>query len=79
MTPSSSLINLLEWLSELWETFYLLDQCFIIKGFNSHVEEPYRQKMWEGQGQACYSPHISHVFTSYKRSSLSPILLVFSD
>ena len=34
-TPSLVLINLLEWLTKLRETFYLLDHWFIIKGYNS--------------------------------------------
>ena len=33
--PSLGLINLLEWLTELRETFYLLVYRFIIKGYNS--------------------------------------------
>ena len=32
--PSLDLINLLEWLTELRETFYLLDYQFIIGGYN---------------------------------------------
>ena len=35
MTPSLGSINLLEPLTELRETFYLLDYQFIIKGYNS--------------------------------------------
>ena len=35
MNPSLGSINLLEWLRELKETFYLLDDQFIIKGYNS--------------------------------------------
>ena len=31
MTPSLGSINLLEWLTELKETFYLLDHWFIMK------------------------------------------------
>ena len=35
MTPFLGLINLLQRLTELRETFYLLDDQFIIKGYNS--------------------------------------------
>lgn len=35
--PSSGLINLLEWLKELRETFYSLDHRFIRKGYNSRT------------------------------------------
>ena len=47
MTPSLGLINLLEWLTELRETFYLLGYQFIINGYNS------RRARWNrcfGQG-----------------------------
>ena len=37
MTPSSDLINLQEWLTELRESFYLLDYWFIIKRYNSGI------------------------------------------
>ena len=50
-TPSSSLINLLEQLTELRETVYLLDYQFIIKGYNTGTakrERFIRQGMWEG-------------------------------
>ena len=33
-TPSLDLVNLLEWHTELRETFYLLDHRFIVKGYN---------------------------------------------
>ena len=36
-TSSLDLINLLEWLIELRETFYLLGYQFIIKGYNSGI------------------------------------------
>ena len=35
MTPTLGLINFLEWLTELREASYLLDNGFIIKGYNS--------------------------------------------
>ena len=51
ITPSSSLINLLKWLTqkntELRETFYLLDYQLIIKGHNSRRA---RWKRYTGQG-----------------------------
>ena len=40
MTPTLlGLINLLEELTELRETFYLLDYCLIIKGYNSGIAD----------------------------------------
>lgn len=35
MTPSLCLINLLEWLTELREAFYLLDYSLTVRGYNS--------------------------------------------
>ena len=39
--------NLLEWLTESREMFYLLDYCFIIKGYNSGMD---RWKRCKGNG-----------------------------
>lgn len=47
VTPSLSLINLLEWLAELRETFCLLDHRFITKAYNSGTA---RWKKYTGQG-----------------------------
>ena len=47
MTPSLGLINLLEWPTELRETFHLLDYQFIIKGYNPGTA---RWKRCTGQG-----------------------------
>ena len=45
-TSSLGLINLLQWLMELRETFYLLDHWFVIKGYNSGT---FRGKRCTGQ------------------------------
>ena len=45
--PSSSLINLLEQLTEPKETFSLVDHWFIMEGYNSGTS---RWKRWVGQG-----------------------------
>lgn len=50
-TPSSGVINLLEGLTELRETFLSLDYCFIIKGYNSKTATWMSctgQGLWEG-------------------------------
>ena len=47
MTPSLGSINLLEWLTELREAFYLVDYQFILKGYNSGMA---RWKRCIGQG-----------------------------
>ena len=67
-TPSSGLINLLEQLTELRETFYLLDHQFIIQGYNSGTA---RQKIQMGQsmkvcGDSMPYPLLlePHVFTN---------------
>ena len=47
MTPSLSSVNLLVWLTELRETFYLLHYQFIIKRYNfrnSQMEEMHRAR-----------------------------------
>ena len=72
MTPSLGLFNLLEQLTELRETFYLLDYWLIIKGYNSGTARWKRcvgQGMWEGARSFCAlsecmpSPNL-HVFTN---------------
>lgn len=64
--------EMLEWLAELREAFYLLDHWFIINRFNSEKakwKRCIRQGMWEGHGAsmfstgACLSLHLS-VFTN---------------
>ena len=61
MTPSSDLVHLLEWLTELRETFYLLDCWFSIKGYNSGIAREERcigQDTWGGsQGSHALSEH----------------------
>ena len=74
MTPTPSLgwINLLEWLTDLRETFYLLDYRFIIKGCNSGTARWKRcrgQGMGKGHGASTPSPSVPlswhlHVFTN---------------
>lgn len=46
MTSSSNLTNLLKWLTQVRETFYLLDYKFITKGY----KEAARWKRYTGQG-----------------------------
>ena len=46
-TPSLGSINLLEWLSELRKSFYLLDHWFTIEGYNSGTA---RRKRCTGLG-----------------------------
>ena len=56
MISSLDLINLLEWLTELRKTFYLLDYWFIIKGFNSgraRKEKHTGQSMGKNMGNPC--------------------------
>lgn len=51
-TPSMCLINLLKWLTELRETFYLLAHQFLIEIYtllrNSHCKRCTGQDVWEG-------------------------------
>lgn len=35
MIPSLDSINLLEWITELWKTIYLLNYQIFVKGYNS--------------------------------------------
>ena len=54
-TPSLGSINLLEWLTELRETFYLLNYQFIVKGYNSGTarwKRYIRGGMGKGQGSS---------------------------
>lgn len=77
-TPSLGLINLLEHLTELRETFYFWDCWFIIKGFrNSSMED----ELGKVQGktkelpcplQLCHSPWISRCPPTWKPSERSP-------
>jgi len=48
--PSSGSINLLEWLTEIRRTFYLLDYQFITKDItrNSQMEKCIGEGKWEG-------------------------------
>ena len=70
-TPSLGSINLLEQLTELRETFYLLDYWFIIKGYNSGTARLKRcigQSKGKGLGVSTPSPSLLlppnlHVFT----------------
>lgn len=52
MTPSSDLINLLDWLSKLREAFYLLDHWCIIKGYNSGTTR-WKKCLGQGMGKGC--------------------------
>ena len=76
--PSSGSINLLEQLTELRKTFYLLDYPFIVKEYNSSTA---RQKRCIGQGVgerakealwACHSPSTSSCLSTGKLSESGP-------
>ena len=71
-TPSLGLINLLEWLTELRETFYLLDHWFIIKGYNSGTA---RWKRCRGQGMG----KVHGASTPSPGMPLSPQFQVFTN
>ena len=83
--PSSGSINLLEWLTELGETFYFLDHWFTIKGYNSGRA---RWKRCRGQstrtGQGISMPSLGVPLSPNQsprvhqhRSHQNPILLGF--
>jgi len=60
---SSSSINLLEQLTELRETSYLLGYQYIIKGYNSGISRQrrcIRQAMGKGHGDSMLSVSLSH-------------------
>ena len=62
MTLSLGSINLLEWLTELRETFYLLDYQFILKGYNSGTARCKRytgQRMGKGRRASMPPPPVS--------------------
>ena len=62
------MINLLEWLTKLRETFYLLDDRFIIKGYVRHRQ----MKRCIGQSMEKEEEHLC-----LHQASLSPNLYVF--
>ena len=71
MTPTLGLINFLEWLIELRETFYSLDYQFILEGYNrnSQMEEMLQAKTMPSElATLPSSPGV------YQPSSPSPIL-----
>ena len=72
MIPSLDLINLLEQLTELRETFCILDYQFIIKGYNL---ETARWKRCIGQGME--KGHRASM--SFHSMPLSPNLHVFTN
>ena len=84
MTPSLSSINLLEWLTELGETFCLLDHQLIIKGHNSGTDRWERctgQGMGKEVGFPCplgvlLSTHL-HRVGCQPRSSSSLVIQIF--
>ena len=57
MTSSLGSINLLEWLTELSETFHLLDYQFIIKGYNSGTAK-WKRCMGKGHDASIPSPKV---------------------
>ena len=74
-----TLINLLKWLTELRETFYLLDYQFIVKGYNSGLArwQRYIDKVWrKATKTSCFvqvplSPDL-HVFTNPEAPQTPP-------
>ena len=81
MAPSSDSINLLEWLRELREVFYLPDYQLIIKGY--HSEQADGCTGWDmGKGLQASVPHPGTTLPKsprvhQPRSSLNPVLLGF--
>ena len=76
--PSSGSTNLLEWLTELRETFYLLVYLFIIKGYNKNGKDElawYREKVWNFYEAPGTLPESSQ--GSQPRGSPNPVLLNF--
>ena len=72
MTSSLGLINLLEWLIELRETFHSLNYQFITKGHNNQMEEMHKAKTTPSElATLPYSPCIHQ-----PRSSPNPTLEV---
>ena len=74
-TPASSLINLLHWLTELREIFYLLDHQFVVKEYNSGASR-WNSKLW-GKGHRASMPSLSlplaqhlHMLTNLKQPVL---------
>ena len=65
MTPSSGLINLLEWFTELRETFYFLDHQFITKGYNSGTAQ-WRSCIKQGMGRGWRASMPSGLTTLFK-------------
>ena len=69
MTPTLGSINLLEWLREFKETFYLLDYQFIIKSIklriqmNIQMEETHRARYMDHGASTPLSPNL-HMFTN---------------
>ena len=73
-TSSLVSVNMLEWLTELRETFYVVNHWFIIKGYNSEIAK-WNRWTWEGIGKGLrasmpfpgtpLSPNL-HVFTKPK-------------
>ena len=73
-TPSLGFINMLGWLTERRDTFYLLDYEFIVKEYNSGTarwERCIRQGIEKGHSTShavwcCHSPQIS-IFSSIQK------------
>ena len=74
MTPFLGSINLLEWLTELRETFYLLCPQFIIKG---HSWGTARWERCEGRGVGKGQEFPCPGYMPFLRALLSPSLPVF--
>ena len=72
MTSFLGSITFLEQLTEIRETFYLLDHWFIMKGYNSETARSKKftgHGVWQGHGVSLPSPRTQlsqclHVFTS---------------
>ena len=79
MTPSLGLFNSLERLTELGETVYLLDYYqFIIKGYNSPMEEmdrarhEERAQSFHALSELCHSPQTSMCSPTQRLSEPHP-------
>ena len=80
LTPSLVLISVLEQVTELRETFYLLDHWFVIRGYNSGTarwERCIGQVWGKGPELPCFSKHATFLQIStchQPRRYLNPIL-----
>lgn len=78
MTPSSGLVNLLEWLTTLREIFSLLGYRFVIKDYITQEEPDARDAEGKVNGEGLGAPTacLSAPFSPHLEA-LKPILLGF--